>query len=90
MLVSTRFGFMERPDIPAALRLVGPTLTEGPIDLDNATYFLSEIKVLAGPEPVMAQWRKRLFIRISQVTSDAEYYGLPPDRTVTIGARIEI
>lgn len=90
MLVSMRFGFMERPDIPAALRLVGPTLTEGPIDLDNATYFLSEIKVLAGPEPVMAQWRKRLFIRISQVTSDAEYYGLPPDRTVTIGARIEI
>ena len=90
MLVSTRFGFMERPDIPAALRLVGSTFTEGPIDLDNATYFLSEIKVLAGPEPVMAQWRKRLFIRISQVTSDAEYYGLPPDRTVTIGARIEI
>ena len=84
-LVSARFGYMERPDVPAALRLLA-----GPVDLDNATYFLSEIEVFAGPAPVMAQWRKRLFIRISHMTSNAEYFGLPPDRTVTIGARIGI
>jgi KUP system potassium uptake protein len=38
----------------------------------------------------MAAWRKRLFIAISRMTSDAEYFGLPMDRTVIIGARIEI
>ncbi len=38
----------------------------------------------------MAQRRTRLFITISRMTSDAEYFGLPLDRTVIIGARIEI
>ena len=38
----------------------------------------------------MALWRKRLFIAISRLTSDADYLGLPLERTVIIGARIEI
>jgi KUP system potassium uptake protein len=88
--LSARFGYMERPDVPAALRLVDPALTEGPIDVDHASYFLSDIDVTAGRAPVMAPWRKRLFITISRLASDADYFGLPLDRTITIGARIEI
>ncbi|MCW1958533.1 MAG: KUP/HAK/KT family potassium transporter [Mycobacterium sp.] len=88
--VAAHFGYMERPDVPAALRLVDPASTGGPIDLDNASYFLSEVDVSAGPEPTMAAWRKRLFMAISRLTSDADYFGLPLDRTVTIGARIQI
>lgn len=37
--VGIRYGYMERPDVPAALALVDPALTEGAIDLGNATYF---------------------------------------------------
>ena len=88
--VVARVGYMERPDVPAALRLVDPALTAGPVDIDHATYFLSEVNLRVGPEPTMAAWRKRLFIAISRMTSDAEYFGLPMDRTVIIGARIEI
>ena len=88
--VVARVGYMEQPDVPAALRLVDPGLAEGLIDVDHASYFLSNIKLSAGPDPTMAQWRKRLFIAISRMTSDAEYFGLPMDRTVIIGARIEI
>ena len=88
--VVARVGYMEQPDVPTALRLVDPALTEGPIDVDHASYFLSDISLHAGPDPTMAQWRKRLFIAISRMTSDAEYFGLPMDRTVIIGARIEI
>ena len=51
---------------------------------------MSEINLCAGPEPTMAQWRTRLFTTISRMTSDAEYFGLPLDRTVITGARIEI
>ncbi|MFY9490659.1 MAG: hypothetical protein WAP49_07260 [Mycobacterium sp.] len=61
-----------------------------PVDLDEASYFISEINLCVGPEPAMAQRRTRLFITISRMTSDAEYFGLPLDRTVIIGARIEI
>lgn len=88
--VVARFGYMEQPDVPAALRLVDPARTGGAVDVDDASYFMSEINICAGPEPTMAQWRKRLFIAISRMTSDAEYFGLPLDRTVIIGARIEI
>jgi KUP system potassium uptake protein len=89
--VSARFGYMERPDVPAALRLVDPAVIDGPIDIDNASYFLSKVDLFAGTEPSMAPWRKRLFIAISHMTGDvAGYFGLPLDRTVVVGARIEI
>jgi KUP system potassium uptake protein len=39
----------------------------------------------------MAAWRKRLFIATSHLTADAaEHFGLPLDRTVTVGSQIEI
>ncbi len=88
--VMVRVGYMERPDVPAALRLVDPAMAAGPIDVDHATYFLSDVNLRVGPEPTMAAWRKRLFVAISRMTSDAEYFGLPMDRTIIIGARIEI
>ncbi|MCB0932913.1 MAG: KUP/HAK/KT family potassium transporter [Mycobacterium sp.] len=89
-VVATHFGFMEHPDLPTALRRVDPALTGGPIDVDHAAYFLSEIDVSAGPEPVMAPWRKRLFITISHIASEACHLGLPLNRTTIIGTRIEI
>jgi KUP system potassium uptake protein len=39
----------------------------------------------------MAAWRKRLFIATSYITADAaEQFGLPRERTVIMGAHIEI
>ena len=89
--LSARFGYMERPDVPHALRLVDPGQTEGPIDVDHASYFVSNVDLVAGSEPTMAPWRKRLFIATSYIGADpAAHFGLPLDQTVIIGARIEI
>jgi KUP system potassium uptake protein len=89
--VIARFGYMERPDIARTLSLVDPAETEGPIAVDKASYFLSQLELCAGDKPTMAPWRKRLFIATSQITADAAaYFGLPLDRTVMIGSRIEI
>jgi KUP system potassium uptake protein len=85
------YGYMEKPNIPAALRLLDPAHTEGHIDVDTASYFLSKLELVAGDEPTMAEWRKRLFIATSYITSDAaSYFSLPLDRTVSIGSRIEV
>jgi KUP system potassium uptake protein len=85
------YGYMERPDIPAALGLLDPAHTEGHIDVDTASYFLSKLELVAGDEPTMAPWRKQLFIATSYITSDAaSYFSLPLDRTVSIGSRIEV
>jgi KUP system potassium uptake protein len=89
--VSARFGYMDTPDISAALRLLKPDQTEGPVSLDEASYFLSKIELTRGPAPTMAPWRKRLFIATSYVTADAaEFLGLPRDRTVIMGSRIDV
>jgi KUP system potassium uptake protein len=89
--VSARYGYMDRPDVPVALRLLEPAQTEGPISLDEASYFLSKIELKKGPAPTMAPWRKRLFIATSYITADAaEYLGLPRDRTVIMGSQIDV
>ena len=46
--VAARFGYMERPNVPRALSLLDPEDTEGPIDLANASYFLSKLDICAG------------------------------------------
>jgi KUP system potassium uptake protein len=89
--VVARYGYMERPNVPHALAQLDPSETEGPIDLDHASYFLSKLELCAGDAPTMAPWRKRLFIATSHITADAAaHFGLPLDRTVIVGSRIEI
>jgi KUP system potassium uptake protein len=39
----------------------------------------------------MSRWRKHLFVATAQITADAaEYFGLPRERTVIMGSRIEV
>jgi KUP system potassium uptake protein len=89
--VTAYFGYMESPNVPGVLRLLDPGQAEGPIAVEDASYFLSRIELKKGTAPTMAPWRKRLFIATSYITADAaEYFGLPGDRTVMIGSRIEV
>ncbi|MGW2663241.1 potassium transporter Kup [Nocardia tengchongensis] len=89
--VTATYGYMDTPDVPAALGLLDPAETEGVLDLDHASFFLSKIELRRGDEPTMALWRKRLFIATSHITADAaEYFALPRDRTVTMGSWIEV
>jgi KUP system potassium uptake protein len=89
--VIAKFGYLETPNVPEALRMLDPELTEGPLQLEQASYFLSKIQLRAGDGPTMAPWRKRLFIATSYITADAaEAFGLPRDRTVIMGSQIDI
>ena len=89
--ITLRYGYTERPDLPAALAALTPAQTEGRLDLDNATYFLSKIELRASRDPGLAPWRKRLFLATSHITADAsEHFGLPRDRTVLLGAHVDV
>ncbi|GAA2233813.1 potassium transporter Kup [Promicromonospora sukumoe] len=89
--LTVRFGYDERPDVPWALAQLAPEDTEGRLDLDNATYFLSRIELQLGDEPGMAAWRRRLFIATSHITADAaEHFALPRDRTVLLGSHVDV
>lgn len=89
--VTARFGYVETPDVPGALRLLKPVATEGRLDLAHASYFLSTIELQCGDAPTMALWRKRLFIATSHITADAaDSFGLPRNRTIVMGSHIEL
>ncbi|MEU9158873.1 potassium transporter Kup [Streptomyces sp. NPDC048424] len=89
--VTARFGYMETPDVPGALAVLDPAMTEGRLQPDQASYFLSKIELRRGKAPTMAAWRKRLFIATSYITADAaEYFSLPRDQTVIMGSHIEV
>ena len=89
--VTIRSGYMQRTDVPRALAMLDPARTEGQLDLDRASYFLSKIELQRGDQPTMAAWRKRLFIATSYITSDAaEHFNLPRDQTVIMGSHVEV
>jgi KUP system potassium uptake protein len=89
--VTARFGYMETPDVPRVLRLLDPARTEGLIAIDDTSYFLSKVELTKGAEPTMPAWRRNLFIATSRLSTDgAEFFGLPQDRTLIEGSRIEV
>jgi len=88
--LTARFGYMEQPDVPAALREASDVLAL-PVDVEDASYFLSTIELRPGEAPGMARWRKRLFLASSHVSADAaDYFALPRERTVIMGSLIEV
>jgi len=89
--VTAYFGYMQDPNVPDVLRLAAAAGLEGPLDIDDASYFLSTIELRVGRDPGMTRWRKRLFVATARITTDAaEYFGLPRDRTVIMGSRITV
>ena len=73
------------------LRLLETAEIERPVDVDNASYFLSKIELRRGAEPTMARWRKQLFLATSRIAADAaDYFGLPRDNTVIMGSHVEV
>ncbi len=90
--LTARFGYQDRPNIPATLRLaVGQHLLEDTIDVDQASYFLSQMTIVRTDAPGMSSWRKKLFLTMAHnAANPARYFGLPDDRTVTMGARIDL
>ena len=91
IFVTANYGYMEKTHVLDALRSLDRKKTEGKLEVDDASYFLSKLELIRGHKKTMAQWRKRLFITTSYITADAaERFGLPRDKTVIMGERIEV
>jgi KUP system potassium uptake protein len=89
--LTARFGYLEEPNVPRVLQLAAAAGLERPVEPDRATYFLSTIDLHAGRAPGMSRWRKRLFVATSRITADAAgYFGLPRERTLIVGSRIDV
>jgi KUP system potassium uptake protein len=87
--VRLRFGFMEEPDVPAALS--GLTIAGYRFDEDRVTYFLGRETVTAGTVPGMHPLREELFVLLNRGAANASrFFRLPADQVFEVGTQVEI
>jgi len=90
--VKARAGFMESVDVPQMMATEEFAAEAGfkykPME---TSFYLGRESLRATGTGVMARWRKNLFILMSRnAGSAADYFGLPPNRVVEMGAQVQI
>src|SRR6185437_439553 len=89
--LQARFGFQDEPNVPRALRVAVEQGLLPAADLEDVTYFLYRIILVPGPGHEMPAWQRRLFLAIAHnAANPAEYFGLPIDRCISMGAQIPV
>jgi KUP system potassium uptake protein len=88
--VKARYGFMETPNVPHILG----RCSEAGIKSDklHTTYYLGRERLIPNPHSKahLASWRKKLFIFMSRNSRTAtEFFGIPSNRVVELGAQLE-
>jgi KUP system potassium uptake protein len=87
--VLVRYGFMESPDVTAAL--LSCQLGPPEPDIMDTSFFLSRETFIPSDRPDLPAWREQLFIRLANSALDAtKFFKLPPDRVVEVGSQVEI
>jgi KUP system potassium uptake protein len=87
--VEAMFGYMEQPDVPAALRACASHGLE--IDPRQASYFLGRRAIRMSPRAPMPLWQQRIFIMLANQSARAiEFFRIPPDRVVELGMQMSI
>ena len=82
------YGFAEGMDIPEVLRQVDVRGLN--LKMMQTTFFLGRERILARKRN-MAPWRDKLFAAMLRNARNAtDYYRLPPNRVVEMGAQIEL
>jgi KUP system potassium uptake protein len=79
---------MERPDVQ---KIIDHCCRHGlAADAEDTTYYLGRAGLLpTGPSPMM-HWRKRLYALMARNASAVtDFFNIPPNRVVELGARIE-
>jgi KUP system potassium uptake protein len=87
--VVAQIGFMETPNITEILR--DAEALGVPYDPEHTTFFLSREELLPGLRSDLSPLRRRAFMQMARNAQViADYYGLPPNRVIEIGTRLEI
>ncbi|MDG1400409.1 MAG: KUP/HAK/KT family potassium transporter, partial [Candidatus Binatia bacterium] len=84
-----QLGFMEQPRMERVAEFCA--LQGCVIDFSNTTFFLGRQSLFSTGRSGMAMWRKNLFrILLRNAPTATDYFGLPPNRVVELGAQVEI
>jgi len=87
--VVLRYGFMEQPDVPRDL--AGLADKGIPTDPMRTSYFIGRNTFVGAARPLLPRWQQKLFLSLSRIAASAgDFFGLPANRVVELGSRIEI
>jgi len=87
--VIANYGFMESPKMRNIVDLAREQGVD--INLEDSSFFLGREKLVPAAKSTMARWRTRLFMFLSRNSMDpAVFYGIPTDRIVEVGIRLEL
>ena len=85
---TARVGFMQTPN---AQQIVASMRAHLPSNLADLVYFTSRDHVRVSGPGKMFRWRKRLFVLMGRnVGSTSDFFHVPPDAAVELGAVVEI
>jgi KUP system potassium uptake protein len=86
--VVLHFGFMDEPDVPAALaNIVDP---EFGFDPEDATYFVGRETIINTSKGIQ-RWRAALYALMHRNSSSAiQYFRLPPEGVIEIGKQVTL
>lgn len=88
--VTVRFGFIEVPNLPAAL---AQARDQGcPVDLDTAVYFAARDDVVRSKtKPQLSGWRRLLFgLMYRNAVRAVDRFDLPADQVLEVGRQIAL
>jgi KUP system potassium uptake protein len=89
-LVRSVHGFKETPDINKVLAQIEAQY-HLKFDLMETSFFLARDTVVSSKLPGMALWRQRLFAWMFQnAAKPSDFFQIPANRVVELGAKIEI
>ena len=87
--VTLHYGYMESPRIPAALGLLRKSGLK--FDIMNTSFFLGRRALRPSTKSRMPHWQDKLFISLSKQAANAtDYFAIPSDRVVELGAQVAI
>jgi len=89
-LVRAVYGFKETPDINSILALLEKqeNLT---FDLMDTSFFISKDTIIPSASPGMALWQESLFSWMMQnAAKPSDFFKIPTNRLVELGAKVEI
>ncbi len=89
-IVEAKFGYMEQPDVQAALRACAAHGLD--IDPRQASYFLGRRVIkTSNSSKLMPIWQQRIFIMLANQSARAiDFFRIPPDRVVELGMQMSV
>ena len=87
--VIARYGFMEQPDVPAALRACRPHGIA--YDEMETSFFLGRETLVPASRSKLGKWRRDFFISLSHSASATKaFFRIPPNRAIELGNQIQV